>query len=411
MKNIFAGLDLGSRSIRIAAVEVDDERDMRIVGIGEVESKGIDRGMASNMRDASACIRAAVDQAELMSGYDIREIVLGISGEHVQGFNSKGAVPISDKGDHIVSQSDVDRVIQMAETVNIGRDRSILHTIPHRFTVDDHSNIVDPIGMSGVRLEIDAHIITALSGQLINLCQCANDAGVKVKKMASSPLAASYTALSSSEKKQGALLIDIGEQSTTVLLYQNGAPFYLGMLKKAGALVTNDLAIEFTTTAEVAEALKISRGCCCMRLIETDHKSVIPKVGQSVVEKSDLQIAEVIEANIEELLDDARELVQSLGHNNFFNGGIVITGGTANLPGMSELTKMCLGIASRIGSPIAISGDNERYRSPEFSTAVGLAMYGAKAPFEAANKPKSVYDRKYPQIIRRILRWYRKFFI
>lgn len=374
--NIIAGLDIGTSKVCVVAGEFFEE-GIDIIGIGTHPSHGLRRGVVVNIESTVTAISKAIEEAELMAGCEILSVYASIGGGHIKGFNSNGVVAINNGRE--VRDSDIARVIEAAKAVAIPLDREVLHVVPQEYVVDDQDGIKKPIGMAGVRLEAKVHVITGALSAAQNIIKCANRAGLEVKDIVLEPLAAAEAVLSSDEKELGVALIDIGGGTTSIIIYVDGSVAYTSVLSIGGNHLTNDIAVGLRTP--IGEALKIKerRGCAYSELISASETIEVPSVGgrdPRVISRKVL--GEIIEPRVEEIMSLIyRELTKS-GFIDRIASGVVITGGTTSMEGMTELSEKILGLPVRRGIPAGVGGLVDIVRSPIYSTSVGLVMYGAK---------------------------------
>jgi cell division protein FtsA len=390
------GLDIGTSKTSAVIGEYNENGILEITGVGVAPSTGLRKGVVVNIEATLQSVSKAVEAAELMSGREAKVCFVGVAGANVEGINSRGVVAVTGKGREI-SQSDIDRVIEAARAVVIPMDREVLHVIPQTFIVDDQKGIRNPLDMIGVRLEAEVHIITGSVTTAQNIVRCVNRAGFKVDGLILQSLASSKAVLSADEKELGCLLVDLGGGTTDVLLFSDGAPYYSASVGAGGAQVTNDLSIILNVPMDTAERIKRDSGSCFLPHVEIDDLVVVPGVGgRPPQEVPRARVAGVIQPRMEEIFRLVRERVESMGYWRLVKGGVVLTGGGALMPGAADLAYEVFGIPVRTGAPAAIGGLVEEYRSPAFSTAVGLVMMGAErlAPEEAEARPRTSEKQK-----------------
>ncbi len=371
---LFAGLDIGSTRVVAIAASFNKDGGLDIAGIGIAPNTGIRQGVVVNIEATTAAIIKAKEEAELMSGYPIREAWLGVSGTHIKSFNSRGMVAIKNKE---VTHQDVERVLEAAQAVAVPADRSLLHVLPRDFKVDGTEGIWDPIGMSGVRLEASIHLVTGGHTTLQNATKCAEKAGIKVLGMVLDPLAASMAVLSDDEKNLGVCVVDIGGGTTNLLYFINGHVAHTSVLPVGGQHFTQDIAIGLRTPQIAAEDIKKKHGCALISLVAEDEMIEVEGVGgrkSRTIRRRDL--AEVIEPRAEEILQMIAKDIQKSGLLPFLGAGIVLTGGSSELEGLVEMGEFIFDVPVRRGVPSKIGGLTEVVKSPGYATAVGLVIYG-----------------------------------
>lgn len=373
-EHVVAGLDIGTTKICALAAETDGGDPMNIVGFGQARSDGIRKGVVVNIEKTVRSIQQAVRECELMCGTQIKEVYAGIAGHHIQGINSHGMVTV--QNNRTVSEEDIRRVIDAAQAINIPNDREVLHILPQDFIVDDQDGVQNPLGMSGIRLEVDVHIVTcsATSGQ--NIVKCCNLAGLDVADVVLEPLASAQAVLSSDERELGVVLVDVGGGTTDIAIYSAGSIVHTSVLALGGNHLTNDIAIGLSTPLAEAESLKHQHGVAMTRLVEPDEMISVPSVGGRRSRTLDKRvIAEIIEPRFREVYELVNREIDKSGYRNVIASGVVITGGSSIMPGADDLAAEILQFPVRVGFPENITGLNEITYSPMHATGVGLLRY------------------------------------
>ncbi|MBC8460594.1 MAG: cell division protein FtsA [Deltaproteobacteria bacterium] len=374
-EKIIVGLDIGTT--KICAVVGEAQPDgVEIIGMGSHPSEGLRKGVVINIDNTVNSIKEAIEEAETMAGCEISSVYAGIAGGHIKGFNSHGVIGLREKE---VKKKDVDRVIEAAKAVAIPMDREVIHTLVQEFIVDDQDGILDPLGMSGVRLEAKIHIVTGAVTSAQNIIKCANRAGLDVHDIILQSLASSEAVLSKEERNLGAALIDFGGGTTDIAVFSRGSIKHTWVLSLGGDNLTYDIAIGLRTPKLEAEKIKIKYGCGLSALINKDETIEVPDVGGRKPRVLSRQIlGEILEPRVEEIFYLIyRELMQS-GYEDMMNSGVVVTGGSAELPGVPEMAEQIFNTPARVGYPQGISGLVEIVNKPMYATAVGLVLYGAK---------------------------------
>ncbi len=373
-EQMVVGLDLGTTKTCVLVGLLGDE-GMEIVGIGNVPSSGLRKGVVVNLDSTVESIRQAVEEAEKMCGQKIRVVQTGIAGSHVQGLNSHGIIGVRDRE---VSPRDVDQVLDAARAVAIPLDRELIATIPRQFFLDEQEGVVDPVGMSGVRLEVDVHIVTVGAAPLQNIYRCCNKAGLEIKddRVVLNQLASSRAVLTAEERELGVVLVDIGGGTTDIAVYTEGNIIYTSCLPLGGDQVTNDIAIGLRTPKEAAEKIKRQYGCTTGLKVDLEEVIEVPSVGGRPARKLSRQIlGEIIEPRLEEIFELANRELHKSGVYDQVASGVVITGGTALLSGTEELAEKVFELQSRVGFPQGEGSGFEAVADPMFATAVGLLKY------------------------------------
>lgn len=378
LERVVAGLDIGSaKTTAIIAEAVGDRHPtIRILGVGQARTTGLRRGIVSDIEETTRSIQKAMQDAERMAGTKIENVYCGIAGEHVRAESSKGVVAVN--GEEI-SKADVDRANDVARAQPIPQDRELLHAIPQEYTVDRNVGIRDPVGMIGTRLETEMYLVTIGSSPAMNLRKSVERAGYRVRELVLEPLASSFAVLTEDEKELGVALVELGASTTDIAIFHDGKIRHLGTINYGGNIVTNDIVHGLGVTNADAERLKERYGSAYEPLVDPADVIQLP----STVAQGDRQIprellAHIIHQRMDELFDLVHREIQGAGYDGRLSGGIVITGGGAAMQGIAELAANVFGTGVRVGMPgDHIGGLSDSVEAPRFSTAVGLALYGA----------------------------------
>jgi cell division protein FtsA len=408
--DLIVGLDIGTTKICAIIGQYAENGILEITGVGSAPSRGLRRGVVINIESTVKSIVEAVENAEMMSGREVSSVFTGLAGGTIEGINSRGVVAVTGKGREI-APDDVDRVIEAARAIVIPMDREVFHVIPQEFIVDDQRGIKNPVGMIGVRLECEVHIITGSVNSAQNIIKCINRAGFKARDIILEPLASAKAVLTNDEKELGVLMIDLGGGTTDVLVFVEGAPYYTDVIPLGGEQVTNDLSIMIKTPVDAAEKIKLEAGCCYMDLIQGEEEVHIPGVGGRAprrMQKSD--IVSIIQPRMTEIFEMVREKLQAQGFLKLLSGGVVLTGGGSLLPGTVELASEIFGLPARIGYPIKLGGLVEEYCSPMYSTGVGLVLHGASKLEEQPAQGGKTKPGMVNNIFDKLKEWFKEFF-
>ncbi len=374
--NYIFGLDIGTRKTCAVIAEVNESGGLDIIGIGMTESKGLRRGIVVNLEATVEAIRKVIEEAELMAGVAIESAYVGIAGNHIKGFNSRGVIAVGGKSREI-TREDVQRVIEAAKAVSIPPDREILHVLPQEFIVDDQDGIGDPIGMTGTRLEVNVHIVTTSVTSTQNLIACVNRSGMVVADMVLESIASSETILTPDEKELGVALIDIGGGTTDLAIFEKGSICYTSVVPIGGDSFTNDISVGLRTPIPEAEKIKKRYGCALSSMVEDDETIEVPSMGGRKPRILSRQIlCEIIQPRAEETFNLVHDEIKKAGYERSLNSGIVLTGGGALLEGMPEIAEQIFDLPVRRGSPTGVGGLVDVINNPIYSTAVGLLLYG-----------------------------------
>jgi cell division protein FtsA len=372
--NLIVGLDIGTSKIVAIVAEVAADGSFGIVGLGSQPSRGLRKGVVVNIDATMASIQRALEEAEVMANCRISQVYTGVAGSHIRSLNSSGMVAIKE-GE--VGEADVDRVMETAKAVAIPNDQQILHILPQEFIIDGQDGVREPLGMSGVRLEVKVHIVTGAVSAVENIVKCVRRCGLTVQDVILQPLASATAVLNDDEKELGVCLMDIGGGTTDLAVFAGGAIRHTAVIPIAGDQVTNDIAMTLRTPTKEAEELKVRHGCALRQLADPAEIVEVPGVGERGPRKLSRQtLAEVIEPRIEELYGLVQQELRRSGFEELLSSGIVITGGTAQLAGMVELGEEVFHLPVRVGLPAYSGPLADVMRNPRYATAVGLLFEG-----------------------------------
>ena len=403
---IIVGLDLGTTKICALVGKVKDN-GIDIIGIGSSPSSGIKKGVIVDIDAASDATKAALNEAELMSGYKIYNVYAGISGNHIDSFNDAGRCALKGQA---VTQKHIDRAIEVAQTTKMDTNRHVLHVIPRQFIIDGQKGIKSPIGMSGQRLESRVHIVTANAASVDNIHRCVERCGVGVNEVILETIASSYAVLSEDEKELGVALIDIGGGTSDVTMFYEGSVVYSAVIPIGGSHITNDIAQCLRTPPQAAEELKKNYGYALASMVDRDLYVDIPVVGGRGMQNiQKTLLAEVIEARMKETLTMINNQLKKSEYYDLLSSGIVLTGGTSLLKGINELSDIIFDMPVRRGWPTNFGGLRNIVQSPIYSTAVGLIIYGSKLERPTSKfvvKGKGIYNK----MLNNVQMWYDELF-
>lgn len=403
--DIIVGLDAGTTKICAIVGEVKDD-GLEIIGVGTHPSKGLRKGVVVDIESTVQSIKKAVEEAELMAGCEINTVYAGIAGGHIKGFNSHGIIAVKDKE---ITRADVERVIEAAQVVAIPPDREVIHVIPQEYIIDDQDGIQEPIGISGVRMEVKVHIVTAAVTAAQNIIKCANKAGLDVADIVLQQIASSEAVLSQDEKELGVALVDIGGGTTDIAVYHKGTIKHTAVISLGGNQITGDIAVGLRTPASEAERIKKRYGCAMTSMIQRDETLEVPSVGGRKPRIVSRQIlGDIIEPRVEELYQLIDMEIIKSGYKGLTASGVVLTGGAAIMEGMVELGEQVFNLPVRKGVPTGIGGLVDVVKSPMYSTGVGLVVYGrrcaVKTRFERGDK--NIFNK----LFSRMKGWMKEFF-
>jgi cell division protein FtsA len=396
------GLDIGTSEVTVVVAAMDPRGVPEALGTGKSRSRGLRQGIIVNMDQTVDSIRAAVEEAELVSGVHVESATVGVAGVHVRGFNSRGVIAVGHRGRRI-GADDVARVTEAARKVSIPTDRQVVHVLPQEFVVDDQSGIGDPQGMSGTRLEAQVHVITAANSSTQNLVSCVNAAGLAVQALVVEQLAAAEAVLSMDERELGVALVDVGGGTTDLAIFERGAVLHTTVLPTGGDHFTNDIAVGLRTPIPEAERIKRRYGCAVDGLIEEDEAIQVPSVGNRKPRVlSRRLLCEILQPRAEEIAHLLEQEVARVGLERSLNAGLVLTGGGAELEGLAEVVEAVFNLPCRRGGPMGLAGVIDEFRSPSFAVAAGLVLHS----FRNRERTEAARPRKLGAVGHRIRSWF-----
>lgn len=406
-KDLIVGLDIGTSKIAVLVAEPTPDGQFNIVGLGTAQSRGLKRGVVVSIEDTVAAVQRALEEAELMAGCKITQVYAGISGIHVRALNSHGMVPLRDRE---VTQADVDRVVETARAVNIPADQQVLHVLPQEFIIDGQDGVHEPLGMSGVRLEVKVHIVTGAVPAAQNILKCVRRCGLEVQDLILQPLAASMALLNEDEKDLGVVLVDIGGGTADVTIFARGAIQHTAVIPIAGETITQDIAMTLRTPTRDAEHLKIEHGIALRQLVDPRDMIEVPGIGDrgpSLLSKQ--LLSGVIEHRAEEILGLVQAELRRSGFEKVISSGVVLTGGTSQMRGIVDLaSEVFNGWPVRIGVPDYQGALAERIGNPSFAATLGLVMYGLEHRDQAP--PGLLKGASMKQVLERMKGWFTRTF-
>lgn len=420
-RQILVGLDIGTSKVCaiVAARDEDGSGGIHVLGIGHAPSEGLNRGVVVNIEKTVRSIQRAVEGAQQQSGVIIESVSVGIAGDHIQSFPSRGVVTISNS-DRVVTQLDVNRLLDDSKRVAMPSDRQILHVIPQEYIIDGQDGIFDPVGMSGLRMEANVHIVTGLVTAAQNIYRCVERAGLVVDDIVLEPLASGYSVLDEEEKEVGVALIDIGGGTTDIAIFEDNTIRHTAVVGIAGRMVTDDIRRGLGIIGEQAERIKREYGCALETMILNDEVFMIPGIGgRKPMEISKRTLCQIIQPRMEEILEFAMIELKKSGYLRRLSAGVVLTGGGALLRGSAELAQSVLGMPVKIGIPAGFGGAAlaPEVESPVYATAVGLvidAFRRSEAPAPAVDTPIEFTDethemREKQSIVARMKKFFEEF--
>lgn len=396
-RKMIVGLDIGTSKVVAIVGEITADDEVEIIGLGSSRSRGLKKGVVVNIESTVHSIQRAIEEAELMAGCNIHSVFAGIAGSHIRSLNSNGIVAIRDNE---VTFGDVDRVIDAASAVAIPADQKILHILPQEFVIDNQEGVREPVGMSGVRLEVKVHMVTGAVSAAQNIIKCVRRCGLEVDDIILEQLASSYSVLTEDEKELGVCLVDVGGGTTDIAVFRDGAIQHTAVIPIAGDQVTNDIAVALRTPTQHAEDIKVQYACALTQLANSEETIEVPSVGDRAPRRLARQtLAEVVEPRYEELFTLVQAELRRSGYEDMIAAGIVLTGGSSKMEGVVELAEEIFHMPVRIGLPQHVTGLSDVVKNPIYSTGVGLLLFGRKhisenlAPIGVGKGFRSVFER------------------
>jgi cell division protein FtsA len=405
-QHIVAGLDIGTTKICAIIGDVKNDGVIDILGMGTHASRGLKKGVVVNIDSTVESIRQAIEDAQRMAGLEVGSVYVGIAGGHIMGMNSTGIIAVKNQE---ITAREIDKVIDAAQIVAMPVDREVIHVLPQEFIVDEHRGILDPTGMSGVRLEARVHIVSAAVASAHNIVKCVNKADLEVEDIVLEQLASSQMLLSPEERELGAVLIDIGGGSTNVALISGHGVKHTAVLGVGGNHITNDLAFGLNTTLPEAERLKKAYGCTHSSVGGMHDAVEVRSLGERELQRhTRMDLCNIIAPRVEEILQMVLQEVRQSGYADSATSGVVLTGGTALLPGLAEVAEDIFRLPARCGAPTGISGLVDMVNSPMYATGVGLLHFAIKG-HHYGRFQKFSDDHLFGRIYHRMRDWFGEF--
>jgi cell division protein FtsA len=370
---IIVAIDIGTSKICTLVARVEDQRNLRILGVGIEPSQGLRKGTVVDINAAALAVSRAVEKAERTSGFEINAALVSLAGSHVSSINSRGVVGITGG---VVDVDDIDRALDAAQAIAIPHNREIIHVIQRGFIIDGQDGIRTPVGMHGYRLEVEAHIITASSSTVENLRQCVGASGIEVSQFVLNPLASGEVVLSETERQMGVAVVDIGAGTTDMAIYIDGDVWHTMVLAVGGNYVTSDIAHGLRMPISQAEEIKVKFGHAYQKDVNPEEQFTIRSFGGDEPTRiSRVELANIIEARMEEIFYLVLQEIRRSGYDGMLPAGIVLTGGSSLIPGARQLASQVMGLPARIAKPQNLVGLIDQLDSPAYSTSVGLLQW------------------------------------
>lgn len=368
-------IDVGTTKVCTIMGDVDDEGQLRVLGVGVAPSTGLQKGMVVNVDDARVSIAESIRKAESIAGYKLESAYIGVTGRHISSVNNRGVIAIT-RSDQLVRPADLRRVLQVAKSVKVPTEQKVLHIIPRTYAVDGQEGVKNPVGMHGFRLDVEAHIITAAITSVQNLTKCIRSCGIDIDDLVMEPLAAAEAVLTEEERQSGVMLADIGGGTTDIAVFKDDTIYHTSVVPVAGQTITRDISLGLGLSFELAEEMKKKYGNVMpVEKERGDLDRTLTEDGHSI---SYRDLSEIIRIRVDELM---RLLMLELPHTDIpkvMPAGLILTGGTSNLPGIAELAEEVTRVPVRVGTPISLYGVSDTLHNPAFATSVGLLLWKQK---------------------------------
>ncbi len=409
--SLFAGIDIGSTAVRIAVgqrLPVGDKQTVHIIGAAELPAEGVNRGIINSIEDAVSSVSACVEKVERMTGAPVESAWVSISGTNVSTLVSKGVVAVS-RPDGEIREDDVERALDAAQTVATPVNFEIVHVIPRTFVVDGQPGIKDPVGMTGVRLEVDTQIIQGLSAHIKNLTRCVYRTGVNIEHLVLGVLAVADVVTTPRQKELGVAVVNIGGATTTLAVFEQGDLMHVSTLPIGGDHVTADIAIGLRTSIDIAEKVKLVSASALPKDLAKKDEINLREYGADADEQVSLKyVAQIVQARLEEILEKVDKELKKIERSGMLPAGIVLTGGGSKIPGLVELAKQKLRLPVSLGYPIGVTSITDRVNDLAFSTAIGLVQWGINESGDAAGRKGGFFSRTNPmeKVAKQIKKWF-----
>lgn len=397
-QSIIAGLDIGSSMVRMAVGQMiyrkseDVQPEMQILGAVEVPSEGMHKGNINSIEDLVSAVSSCLEKMERTVGLPIDRVWTGVSGLHIMSQSSKGVVAVS-KSDSEISETDVERALEAARSISTPLNYEILHVLPKRFSVDGQTGIKDPVGMTGIRLEVDAQIILGASSQIKNLTKAIYRSGLEIEDLVLSILASSEAAVTNRQKDLGVAVVDFGASTTSLAVYEEGEILHSTILPIGSEHITNDIAIGLRTAIDVAERVKIEYGDCFSNTVSKKEEIDLYELGAGEHEQVKRKyLSEIIEARVEEIMQKIDDELRKVGRSGMLPSGVVFTGGGAKLPGITDAAKKYLRLPATLGYPLNFISATDKINDLGFVNVVGLVKWGSMMSAGSTVKSDKLFD-------------------
>ncbi len=369
------GIDVGSAEVRVVVAQKDAESgQLTVLGVGVEPMHGVQKGVVTDVEEASVALTRALDAAERVAGVPVERAYVSVNGSHISSQNSRGVIAVS-RADGEITVDDVDRVVNAAQAISLPANREILHVLPQNFIVDGQEQIADPVGMTGVRLEVEAHVIDGSAPFIKNLTKVVNQSGVHIEDFVFAPLAASTAVLEKRQKELGVVLIDLGGGTTSIAVYEEKALLHTSVLPVGSSHITNDIAIGLRTSIDVAEKIKLEHGTALPSEVQANETIVVDGDDGEQDSISRKEVVNIISARLEELFSFVDKELKEIGRSGLLPAGAILTGGGAHMPGIIDIAKKRMKLPVRIGTPQEVGGVIDQANDPAFAVVLGLIAW------------------------------------
>ncbi len=406
--NIFTGIDVGSSQVRVVVAQKDAQSDQpTIIGIGVALMNGMQKGVITDVEEAAQSISQALDAAERVAGAPIERAYVSINGSHISSQNARGVIAVS-RADGEITADDVARVINAAQAFSLPANREILHVLPQNYIVDGQEHIHDPVGMTGVRLEVEAHIIEGSAPFIKNLTKVVNQSGVHIEDFVFAPLAAAMAVLDKKQKELGVALVDLGGGTTSLAVYEEKTLLHTNVLPVGSSHITNDIAIGLRTSIEIAEQIKIEHGTALPEEVKANEMMVVGEASEEE-SMSRKEMTEIISARLDELFAFVDKELKQIGRSGLLPAGVILTGGGAHLPGIVEVAKKKLRLPVRIGRPQTLVGVVDQTNDPSFAVVLGMIAWALEQEEHSSYARRSLHLPNISNSVQKMRDWMRTF--
>jgi cell division protein FtsA len=402
MEQIIFALDIGTTKICALVGEVKQGR-LQIIGMGLEPARGMRKGVVTDVSEASVAVATAVEQAEQTSGYNLTQALVSMAGEHIGSSNNRGAAAIG-RNANGVTPDDIGRALDAAQAIAVPHNRQIVHLIPRSYAIDDQEGIRNPLGMHGFKLEVETHIVTAATPAVMNLAKCVDSVGIQPEEFVLNALASGEAVLEPNEREMGVIIADIGGGTTDLALYMQGTVWHTQVIPIGGYHITNDIAIGLRAPYDVAEQVKIQHGDCRPAEIDPSYVFTVEPFGGEKIQVGRQDLAYVVEARTEEIFQLILQEIRRSGYDGLLPAGIVLTGGTSQLRGITTIAERVLNVPARVARPKNVVGMVDNINSPAYATGIGLLRWAMDGHESYRPRPNtSLWQRRMSNILKALL--------